>query len=131
MDEVLKFLTDNKVFYLATVNGDAPALRPFGFAMKYDNKLYFCTANTKNVYKQLKANSKMQISATSPEGKWLRLNGKAVFNTSKESQEAVLNTMPMLKNMYKVGDPTFETFYIDQADATFYDMQGNSHNVKF
>ena len=59
MDEVLKFLTDNKVFYLATVNGDAPALRPFGFAMKYDNKLYFCTANTKNVYKQLKANPKI------------------------------------------------------------------------
>jgi len=131
MDEVLKFLTDNKVFYLATVNGDAPALRPFGFVMKYDNKLCFCTSNTKNVYKQLKANPKIQISATSPEGNWLRLNGKVVFNTSKEAQEAALTTMPMLKNMYKVNDPTFEIFYIDEADATFSDMQGNSHSVKF
>lgn len=131
MDEVLKFLTDNKVFYLATVNGDTPALRPFGFVMKYDNKLCFCTGNTKDVYKQLNANPKCQISATSPEGKWLRLNGNVVFNTTKEAQEAALNIMPMLKNIYKVGDGIFEIFYIDEAEATFYDMMTVSKKVKF
>lgn len=131
MDEVFKFLTDNKIFYLATVNGDNPALRPFGFVMKYDNKLCFCTGNTKDVYKQLKANPKCQISATSPEGKWLRLNGKVVFNTTKEAQEAALNIMPMLKNIYKVGDGVFEIFYIHEAEATFYDMMTVSHTVKF
>ncbi|AYD40171.1 pyridoxamine 5-phosphate oxidase [Clostridium fermenticellae] len=131
MDEVLKFLNENKVFYLATINGETPAVRPFGFAMNYNNKLCFCTANTKDVYKQMKINPNIQISAASPEGKWLRLTGKAVSYTSKESQQAALNTMPTLNNIYKVDDGIFEIFYIDCVSATFYDMQGNSRSVKF
>jgi uncharacterized pyridoxamine 5'-phosphate oxidase family protein len=54
MNEVLQFLEDNPVFYIATVDGDTPKVRPFGFVMEYDGKLCFCTSNQKNVYRQLK-----------------------------------------------------------------------------
>jgi uncharacterized pyridoxamine 5'-phosphate oxidase family protein len=38
MEEILKFLQDNKVFYLATVDGDQARVRPMGFIMIYDGK---------------------------------------------------------------------------------------------
>lgn len=80
MHEVLKFLTDNPTFYIATVDGDKPRVRPFGFVMEFEGKLHFCTNNQKNVYKQLQVNPYFEVSTASPEGRWIRLRGKAVFN---------------------------------------------------
>jgi uncharacterized pyridoxamine 5'-phosphate oxidase family protein len=130
MNEVLKFLTDNSPFYLATMDGDLPRVRPFGFAMEYQGKLCFCTNNQKPVYRQLKANPNFEISATAKTGEWLRLKGKAVFNTDKQSKRAALDVMPILKNMYSVEDEIFETFYIAEAEATFADMKGASRTIK-
>jgi uncharacterized pyridoxamine 5'-phosphate oxidase family protein len=130
MNEVLKFLTDNPTFYLATVDGDLPKVRPFGFVMKFDGKLCFCTSNQKNVYRQLKANPNFEVCTTSNTGEWLRLKGKAVFNTSRESKQAALDLMPVLRDMYSVDDSIFETFYIDDAEATFSDMKGVSRTIK-
>ncbi|MBP2628643.1 MAG: pyridoxamine 5-phosphate oxidase-related FMN-binding protein [Firmicutes bacterium] len=131
MNEVLKFLTDNPTFYLATVDGDMPKVRPFGFVMNYKDKLYFCTSNQKNVYKQLKANPHFEVSTTSQEGEWLRLNGKAVFDTNKQSKQAALDSAPFLSNLYSVDDPIFEVFYIEDAEAKFYNRQGVSKILKF
>ncbi len=130
MEEVLQFLKDNPTFYIATVDGDTPKVRPFGFAMEYDGKLCFCTNNQKDVYKQLKANPKFEISVASKTGEWLRLKGKAVFITSRESKKAALHTMPSLRNLYSEEDSIFEIFYADEAEATFYDMSGHVKSVK-
>nr|WP_319489548.1 pyridoxamine 5'-phosphate oxidase family protein [uncultured Caproiciproducens sp.] len=131
MDEVLQFLTENSTFYLATVEGDLPKVRPFGFVMKCDGKICFCTNNQKNVYKQMKANPNIEISAATNDGKWLRLKGKAVFCTSKEKRQAALTAAPYLSRMYSVDDAIFEIFYIDQAEATFSNMKGESRTVRF
>ncbi|MFU0781547.1 pyridoxamine 5'-phosphate oxidase family protein [Thermoanaerobacterium thermosaccharolyticum] len=130
MEEVLQFLKDNPIFYIATVDGDTPKVRPFGFAMEYEGKLCFCTNNQKDVYKQLKANPKFEISVASKTGEWLRLKGKAVFITSRESKKAALHTMPSLRNLYSEEDSIFEIFYADEAEATFYDMSGPVKTVK-
>lgn len=130
MNEVLQFLQDNHVFYLATVDGDTPKVRPFGFVMEYQGKLCFATNNQKNVYKQLKANPKFEISATAPTFQWLRLKGKAVFITSRETKQAALTASPSLGKMYSVDDEIFEVFYIDQGEATFNDMNGGSRTVR-
>lgn len=130
MDEVLKFLTDNPTFYLATVDGNLPKVRPFGFVMLFDGKLCFCTSNQKNVYKQLKANPHLEVSATSKTGEWLRLRGKAVFNTSSQSKQAALEAAPFLNKMYSVDDPIFETFYVEDGEATFTEMNGISRTIK-
>lgn len=129
MNEVLKFLTDNPTFYIATVEGDIPKVRPFGFAMEYDGKLCFCTNNKKEIYKQLKANPNFEICTASKDGEWIRLKGKAVFNTSRQSKEAALAAAPFLNSMYSVEDSIFEIFYIEDGEATFMDMNGGFRTV--
>jgi len=121
MNEVLQFLTENPTFYLATVDGDLPKVRPFGFVMDFEGKLCFCTSNQKDV----------EICTASKTGQWLRLKGNAVFNTSKQSQQAALDAAPFLKNMYSVDDSIFEIFYIDHAQATISDMTGASKTIQF
>jgi len=130
MNEVLQFLKDNPTFYLATTDGDTPKVRPFGFVMDYEGKLCFCTNNQKDVYKQLKANPKFEISTTSQTGEWLRLKGKAVFITSRESKKAALDAAPSLRKIYSEDDDIYEIFYADDAEATFYKMGGTPRTVK-
>ncbi len=129
MHEVLQFLKDNPTFYFATVEGNVPKVRPFGFAMEYEGKLYFGTSNRKDVYKQLKANPHFEISTTSKDGEWLRLSGTAVFHTTRQTKQAALEVMPTLSKMYSVDDDIFELFYIENAVATFRDTKGTSKTV--
>lgn len=130
MKEVLKFLTDNEVFYFATVEGDKPRVRPFGFVMEYEGKLWFCTSNQKNVYKQLQANPYFEITTASPDGKWIRLRGKAVFNSTPAAKAKALEVSPELTNIYSVDDDIFEVFYVEDGEATFCSLSGESRTVK-
>jgi len=118
MNEVFEFLTTNPTFYLSTIDGDQARVRPFGAVASYEGKLYFATNNTKSVFKQLVANPKVEISTTSQKGEWIRLNGNAVVDSRQEAKAAMLETAPMLKNMYNVDDGIFEVFYLADAVAT-------------
>ncbi|WP_330659710.1 pyridoxamine 5'-phosphate oxidase family protein [Caproiciproducens faecalis] len=131
MEEVLQFLTENPTFYLATVEGNIPKVRPFGFVMNYEGKLCFCTNNRKNVYRQMQANPNVEICTTNKKNEWLRLRGKAVFCTSKESKEAALKAAPYLSGMYQADDDLFEIFAVEEAEATFSNMKGESRTVRF
>ena len=130
MDEILKFLKENATFYLATVEGSVPKVRPFGFVMEYQGKLCFCTNNQKDVYEQLKANPKFEISTTAKTGEWIRLSGKATFITTEDSKRAVLEEMPSLGRMYSIDDPTFEVFCADEAEATFHNFKDEPRTIK-
>ena len=131
MDEVFKFIKDNQTFYIATVEGAVPKVRPFGFIMNYEGRLCFCTSNQKDVYKQLKANPYLEVSTASQAGEWLRLKGEAVFHTNKHSKQAALEAMPSLSRMYSVDDSIFEIFYINNAEATLRNMKGESKIITF
>lgn len=124
--EVLDFLTANRVFYLATSEGGNPRVRPMGFVMEWDGRLAFCTSNQKNMYKQLVGNPNMEISCADTEGNTLRISGKAVFVTAAETQKKALEVMPMLGNMYSVGDGRFEIFCLDGARAVRSAMSGET-----
>ena len=80
MNEVVKFLEENPVQYLATIGRDGKAkCRPFMFCFEQGGKLWFCTNSTKDVYKDIKINPYIEISVSSPSYAWIRLNGKAIF----------------------------------------------------
>lgn len=128
MEEVLKFLQDCGVFYLATVDSDQPKVRPMGFVMIYEGKLSFCTNNKKDMFKQMKANPNIEIGA-SKDGKWLRVHGKIAFNANKAAKEKALEVMPALKNMYSVDDGIFEIFHFEKGVAVFCDMQGGKKEI--
>ena len=120
MNEVLEFLTTNPTFYLATIDEDNQArVRPFGAVINFEDKLYFATNNTKSVFKQLVANPKIEISTTSKKGEWIRLSGNAVVDTRTEAKAAMLEAVPMLKNMYNLEDGVFAVFYLTDAVAVF------------
>lgn len=126
MNEVVKFLQENPVQYLATVGRDGKAkCRPFMFCFEKDNKLWFCTNNTKDVYKDLQENSYVEVSVSSPDYAWIRLNGKAVFVNDMEAKEMCMNN-PIVKGQYDRADnPIFEVFYLEEAKAVIADFSGN------
>ncbi|MDR3595006.1 pyridoxamine 5'-phosphate oxidase family protein [Clostridium sp.] len=131
MNEVLEFLTTNPIFYLSTIDGDQARVRPFGAVISYEGKLYFCTNNTKSVFKQLITNPKVEISTTSQKGEWIRLTGKAVVDSRHEVKVAMLESMPSLKNMYSADDDIFEVFYLTDAVATINSFSGKSKTFNF
>lgn len=128
MKQALDFLKEAGVFYLATADQDQPRVRPLGFVMEWDGKLAFCTSNSKNMYKQLAANSKAEICAYNGND-ILRVWGTAAFITSPETQAKALEVMPALGKMYAVGDGKFEIYCLEDAKATISDMMGNCREI--
>ena len=100
MNKVVEFLNANPVQYLATVGRDGKAkCRPFMFAGELDGKLWFCTNNQKDVYKDMQENPEVEISVSSPEYAWIRLHGKAVFENNMAAKEMCIQN-PIVKGQY-------------------------------
>ena len=118
MKEVLEFLKLCRVYYIATVEGDQPRVRPFGAQCEFEGKLYLTTSNQKAVYKQMQSNPKIEISGMSPDGRWIRLTAEAVFDERREAKQAMLDANPELSPMYSLDDGRFEVFYLKDASAT-------------
>ena len=115
MNRIVEELKKAGVFYLATVEGDQPRVRPFGAVSEIDGYAYICTNNTKPVYKQLQANPKAEISAMLPGGEWLRICGDLVRDDRDEAREAMLKDNPSLGGMYHIGDGIFEVLRLENA----------------
>ena len=132
MKEVLDFLTEAKTFFLATAEGDQPRVRPFGFFMRYEGKLYLATSEPKPSFKQLQENPKFELSAVNEKMEWLRLSGKAVFDTHPDTRTHAFMVAPYLEEMYAGPDkPPLALFYVEEGEATFCFLDGTAKTVKF
>ena len=118
LEKVIKFLDEAQTYYLATVEGDQPRVRPFGTALIYKDRLYIQTGKVKPVSKQLKANPKSEICAFM-NGKWLRIAGELVEDDTREVKTLMLEKMPMLRHMYNEDDGNMQMLYFKNAKATF------------
>ena len=118
LEKVIKFLDEAQTYYLATVEGDQPRVRPFGTALIYKDKLYIQTGKVKPVSKQLKANPKAEICAFM-DGKWLRISGELIEDEAREVKTLMLEKMPMLRHMYNEDDGNMQMLYFKNAKATF------------
>lgn len=127
MNEVVKFLKENPVQYIATVGRDNKAkVRPFQFIIEDGGKLWFCTNNQKDVYDEMKANPYVEVCVSTPKFEWIRLSGKAVFKNDIHVKEKVIAASPLVKSIYEsASNPIFEVFYLDEAKATIADFSGN------
>ena len=95
------------------------------FALEQDGKLWFCTNDTKEVYKDMQVNPYVEISVSSSSYAWIRLQGKATFADNCSVKEACLKN-PIVKSQYQTADnPIFEVFYLDEAKAVIADFTGN------
>ena len=118
IERVCKFLDDTGTYYLATVEGDQPRVRPFGTALVFEGKLYIQTGKVKNISKQLAANPKAEICALDG-GKWLRVAGELINDDRIAPKAAMLEKHPELKGMYKAEDDNTQVLYFRNATATF------------
>ncbi|MDR3353454.1 MAG: pyridoxamine 5'-phosphate oxidase family protein [Synergistaceae bacterium] len=125
MKQVVSLLNEAGVFYLATVENRQPRVRPFGFVMEYDGRIYFTTGNKKNVYKQLQKNPKIEISAMLKNDRWIRVNGEAVFDGLADAKKKAFEIYPDFRKLYQSPDnPAFEVFYLKEPTAVIYDSPG-------
>ncbi len=121
MDKTVKFLEECNTFYLATVEGDQPRVRPFGAIMEWEGKVYICTNNTKDVFKQMMDNPRVEIAAFNPETeKWIRICARVVSDDREEAKEAMLEANPVLKNKYCPDDNIYEVLYLSEANVKIY-----------
>ena len=117
MKEVFEFLKNSGVFYIATVDGDQPHVRPFGAVSEFEGKLYIITNNEKDVYKQIMNNPKVEVSCMNSKGQWIRLTATLVRDERREAKTAMLNANPDLRGMYSEDDGKMEVLFFEKVTA--------------
>lgn len=130
MERVFNFLKDAETYYLATVEGDQPRVRPFGTVLNYEGKLYIQTGKIKNVAKQIAANPKAEICAFK-NGSWVRIACTLVEDDNLAAREAMLEAYPSLKAMYKADDGNTVVYYMKDATATISSFAAAPVEIKF
>lgn len=130
IERVCRFLDAAKTYYLATVEGDQPRVRPFGTALVYEDRLYIQTGKAKSVSRQIAANPKVELCAFQG-GQWLRVAGELVNDDRREPKVAMLDKYPTLKAMYSPDDDNTQVLYFKDAVATFASFTSAPEELRF
>lgn len=130
MEKVYEFLKECKTYYLATVEGNQPRVRPFGTVNIFDGKLYIQTGKVKAVSKQISQNPKVELCAFNG-GKWLRLSGELVEDDRLEAKKSMLDAYPELRGMYDENDGNTQVLYFKNATAVFSSFTSTPETIKF
>ena len=130
MERVYNFLKEAGVYYLATVEGDQPRVRPFGTANMFEGKLYIQTGKVKPCSKQILENPKVEISAFLG-GTWIRIAGELVEDDRVEAKKSMLDAYPNLRGMYDENDGNTQVLYFKNATATFSSFTAAPETVQF
>lgn len=130
MKEVYEFLKESGTYYLATVEGDQPRVRPFGTIDLFEDRLYIQTGKNKEVSKQIHTNPKVEICAFM-DGKWLRIATTLTEDDRNEARQHMLDAHPFLKKSYQADDGNTEVFYMSNSTATFSSFTDEPRSVEF
>ena len=130
MERVYEFLKNAGTYYLATVEGDQPRVRPFGTALIFEGKLYIQTGKVKPCSKQLAANPKAEICAFAG-GKWIRIAGELIDDDRFEAKKAMLDAYPNLRGSYDENDGNTQVLYFQNATATISSFVGEPEVITF
>ena len=115
MLKATELLKNAGTFYIATVEGDQPRVRPFGATAEFGGKTYICMNNTKKVYNQLLTNPKVEITGMVG-GKWFRITAKAIRDNTLEARTEFLAQSPI--PMYTPDDGIYEVFALTDVAGT-------------
>ncbi len=130
MEKTVKFLNEAGVFFVSTINGNKPEVRPFGALNVFESKLYLITSNEKDVFKQIEKNNNVAISAVCGD-KWIRINAKLVKDDRIEAKRAMLDANPNLRVMYNENDGKVEVLYLSDAISTISSFTAEPQIEKF
>ena len=130
MKEVYDFIRKADIYYLATMDGDRPRVRPFQTIDMFDGKLLIQTGRCKDVAKQIMKNPNVELCAYS-EGRWLRISGKLVEDDRREARKHMLDSYPVLRSMYNEDDGNTMVLYFKDATAVFSSFTEPPRTVTF
>lgn len=130
MEKVYEFLKGAGTYYLATVEGDQPRVRPFGTVNVFEGKLYIQTGKIKPCSKQLAANPKAEICAFAG-GKWIRVAGELIEDDRFEAKKSMLDAYPNLRGSYSEDDGNTQVLYFKNATATISSFAGEPEVITF
>lgn len=131
MNRVVEFLQQSATFYVATADGDQPRVRPFGAVANIDGRICLATSNRKAVYRQLLKNPKIEISATHPDQRWIRVTAEAAVDDSLATKEKMLALNPILTTMYSIDDGIFITVVLKNGTARVESFSGVEEMIEF
>lgn len=120
MNKIVEELKQTGTFYVATMDGDQPRVRPFSSVTEIDGQPYICTNNTKKCYAQMMKNPKVEITGMGKDGTWIRVTGKLVRDDRDEARAAMLADPTGPSNLYTLGDQIFEVLRIEDTECTKY-----------
>jgi uncharacterized pyridoxamine 5'-phosphate oxidase family protein len=115
--KAVKFLKDAGKFFVATVEGDKPKIRPFGAVSLFENRIYFSTASSKNVFAQLQKNPSISICACGDGREWVRIEATAKFDQSPNAKQFMIADNPALKS--RADEVAFVVFYLENETIEF------------
>lgn len=132
LENIVTFLDTNAPAFLATLgNCGNPRLRPFQSPLLYEDKIYFCTSNAKNLYKHIQAHSGIEICSCAADGTFLRLRGNAVFENNLAVKQAMFAKFESVKAKYTTpANPSFEVFYLANLSARKQALNGDIEMYK-
>ena len=130
MERICSFLKEAGVYYLATMDGDQPRVRPFGTAHIFEGKLYIQTGKVKPVSKQIAANPKVEISAFK-DGMWIRIAGELVEDDRVEAKKSMLDAYSNLRAMYDENEDNTQVLYFKNGVATFSSFAAPAEVIEF
>ncbi|MDR1859455.1 MAG: pyridoxamine 5'-phosphate oxidase family protein [Bacteroidales bacterium] len=130
MEEVYEFLKTSGVYYLATVDGALPKVRPFGTVLLFEGRLYIQSGKSKAVSQQIAVNPHIAISAMIG-GKWLRVEAEAVEDPRTEPKVQMLDVYPELRSIYDATDPNTVVWYLKDAVATVEEYGAEKKTYRF
>lgn len=130
MQEVYDFLKKCSTYYLATVEGNQPRVRPFGTVDIFEDRLYIQTGKVKSVSRQMEVNPRIEICAFDG-GNWIRVQATAVPDDRHAAKKHMLDAYPSLRGRYSEEDGNTQVLYLKDATATFYSFAGEPRVVKF
>ena len=132
MQEVYEFLKECEVYYLGTLDGQKPRVRPFGTVDIFEDKLYIQTGKSKDVFKQMKKNPHIEICAlNNDKDNWLRISATVVPDDSYEAKKHMLDNYPNLQDKYSPDDDNTIVLYLKDATAIFSSFTTQDKVIKF
>ena len=130
MNKIVEELKKVKIFYIATVEGNQPRVRPFSSVAEFEGHAYLCTGNQKSIYQEICKNNKVELSGMYDGGTWLRVSARLVLDNRIEAQEAVLNDPTGPSQLYKAGDGRFVVYKLEDIKAYKYNFYASPVEIK-
>ena len=126
MQKVIEFLTANTTVFIATSDKGAARVRPFQFQFAQDNRLWFCTSRTKEIFAQLQQDPRLELSCLSPDMTTLRVKGAVNLDDDMAIKKRIMESNALVRSIYKTSEnPDFTVFSVDHGTAFMFDFSGN------